>query len=55
MTSKQRAYLKSIAMTTEPILRIGKSSLTPEFTPVGEGSSGCKRTDQNQCFTKLYG
>lgn len=23
MTSKQRAYLKSIAMTTEPILQIG--------------------------------
>ena len=32
MTSKQRSYLKSIAMTTEPILQIGKSSLTPEFT-----------------------
>lgn len=32
MTSKQRAYLKSIAMTTDPILQIGKSSLTPEFT-----------------------
>lgn len=32
MTSKQRSYLKSIAMTTEPILQIGKSGLTPEFT-----------------------
>jgi RNA-binding protein len=32
MTSKQRAYLKGLAMTTEPILQIGKSSLTPEFT-----------------------
>ena len=32
MTSKQRAYLKGIAMTTEPILQIGKSCLTPEFT-----------------------
>ena len=32
MTSKQRAYLKSLAMTMEPILQIGKSSLTPEFT-----------------------
>ena len=32
MTSKQRAYLKSLAMNTEPILQIGKSSLTPEFT-----------------------
>ena len=32
MTSKQRAYLKGIAMTTEPILQIGKSTLTPELT-----------------------
>lgn len=32
MTSKQRAYLKGLAMTTEPIFQIGKSSLTPEVT-----------------------
>ncbi len=32
MTSKQRSYLKGLAMTIEPILQIGKSSLTPEFT-----------------------
>ena len=32
MTSKQRAYLKSIAMTTDSILHVGKSSATPEFT-----------------------
>lgn len=32
MTSKQRAYLKSLAMTMDPILQIGKSCLTPEFT-----------------------
>ena len=32
MTSKQRAYLKSLAMTMDPILQIGKSSLTPELT-----------------------
>ncbi len=32
MTSKQRAYLKGLAMTMEPILQIGKSSLTPENT-----------------------
>lgn len=31
MTSKQRAYLKSLAMTMEPILQIGKSSVTPEM------------------------
>ena len=32
MTSKQRAYLKGLAMTMEPILQIGKGSLTPEVT-----------------------
>ena len=32
MTSKQRAYLKSLAMTMDPIFQIGKSSLTPENT-----------------------
>ncbi len=30
MTSKQRAYLKSISSTYESIFQIGKSSLTPE-------------------------
>lgn len=32
MTSKQRAYLKGLAMTMDPILQLGKFSLTPEFT-----------------------
>ena len=37
MNSKQRSFLKGIAMTTEPIFQIGKSSLTPELTTaVGE-------------------
>ena len=31
MTSKQRSYLKGLAMNMEPIFQIGKSSLTPEF------------------------
>ena len=30
MTSKQRAYLKSISSTYEPIFQIGKGSITPE-------------------------
>ena len=30
MTTKQRAYLKSLAMTMEPVAQIGKSSLTEE-------------------------
>ena len=32
MTSKQRAFLKGLAMKEEAILQIGKSSLTPELT-----------------------
>ena len=32
LTSKQRAYLKGLAMNIDPIFNIGKSSLTPEFT-----------------------
>ena len=31
MTTKQRAYLKSLAMTMDPIFQAGKNSLTPEF------------------------
>ncbi len=32
MTSKQRAYLRSLASTMDPIYRIGKSSISPEMT-----------------------
>lgn len=32
MTTKQRAYLKSLAMNIDPIYQVGKSSLTPEIT-----------------------
>ena len=31
MTSKQRAYLKGLAMELDPIYQIGKASVTPEF------------------------
>jgi RNA-binding protein len=31
MTSKQRAYLKGLAQTMDPIFQIGKASLTPEI------------------------
>lgn len=32
MTSKQRAYLKSLASSLSPVFQIGKASLTPSFT-----------------------
>lgn len=32
ITSKQRAYLKSLAQKIEPIFQIGKNGLTPEIT-----------------------
>lgn len=32
MTSKQRAYLKGLAMDINPIINVGKASLTPELT-----------------------
>lgn len=32
MTSKQRAYLKSLASNLDPVFHIGKASLTPEIT-----------------------
>jgi RNA-binding protein len=37
LTSKQRAYLKSLASNLQPVFHIGKSSLTPENTEaIGE-------------------
>ena len=32
MTTKQRAYLKSLAMKIDPIIQIGKGSITPSLT-----------------------
>lgn len=32
MTSKQRSFLKGLAMNLDPVFNIGKASITPEFT-----------------------
>lgn len=32
LTSKQRAYLKSLAQKIDPIFQLGKNGLTPEVT-----------------------
>lgn len=32
MTSKQRSYLKGLAMNLDPIFQVGKGSVTPEYT-----------------------
>lgn len=32
MTSKQRAYLMSLASNLNPVFQVGKNSLTPELT-----------------------
>lgn len=32
MTSKQRAYLKGLAMKIEPVFQIGKGRISPEIT-----------------------
>ncbi|ABX42908.1 MAG TPA: ribosome assembly RNA-binding protein YhbY [Lachnoclostridium phytofermentans] len=32
MTSKQRAYLKGLAMNIDPIFQVGKASISPELT-----------------------
>ena len=31
MTTKERAFLKGLAQTIDPVLSLGKASLTPEF------------------------
>ena len=54
MTSKQRAYLKGLAMTMEPIFQIGKSSLTPENTQaISEALAArelIKSSEMNNCM-----
>lgn len=36
MTTKQRAYLKSLAMNLDSVVQVGKNDLTPEITKAAE-------------------
>lgn len=36
MTTKDRAFLKGLAMNITPVLSLGKSSLTPEFVKAAD-------------------
>lgn len=47
--SKQRAYLKGLAMNMTPIIQIGKSSVTPELTQAVAEALEAERTDQDFC------
>ena len=55
MTSKQRAYLKSLAMKMDPVLQLGKGSVTPENTASVDEALGSQRADQDQRSSELPG
>ena len=38
MNSKQRAYLRKISATIDPIFQVGKSAVTPEITAAIDGA-----------------
>lgn len=42
MTPKQRAYLKGIAMRTEPVMQIGKGSMSPSLTRAVDEALGAR-------------
>ncbi len=55
LTSKQRAYLKSLASTLTPVFQVGKAKPdTRSYKGGGRGVSH-ERTDENYGIEKLYG
>ena len=51
MTTKQRAYLKGLAMTMDPIFQIGKASMNPGLTQaVSEALDALKLSVLNNCM-----
>ena len=59
MTSKQRAYLKSLAMNLNPVVSIGKEGLTPENTASCEEALMARElikvSVQKNCFDDIRG
>ena len=55
MTSKQRAYLKGLAMNIEPVFQIGKSGLTPEVTEAVRESFNRKELVKLAVLKKCHG
>ena len=57
MTSKQRAYLKGLAMNIHPVVQIGKGSVTPEVVEsvreVIDKRELIKISVQKNCFDDL--
>ena len=55
MTSKQRAYLKSLAMKIDPIYNIGKGSISPELVQGVRDALEARELIKDRCSSKLYG
>ena len=55
MTSKQRAYLKGLAMNIDPVFQIGKSSLTPEITQAVDEALEARELIKGDSAEKLSG
>ena len=58
MTSKQRAYLKGLAININPVVQIGKSSVTPELVEsvrqVIDKRELIKVSVQKNCFDDIH-
>ena len=55
MTSKQRAYLKSLAMKIDPIYNIGKGSISPELVQGVRDALEARELIKSWCTSKLHG
>ena len=58
MTSKQRAYLKGLAMKIEPVVQVGKETVTPELTKSVEEALEARELIKisvlKNCFNDLH-